>query len=155
MALSSESATESRSPTSVGMEDYLTAHQLAEKLQVSSDWIYDLASSGAMPSYRIGTIRRFHISEIEEWLQRHREPRRLACTPVLTSAGMEDFLTAHQLAEKLQVSPDWIYDLASRGCMPSYRIGTIRRFRISEIKEWLQGHREPRSPGRTPVLHTA
>jgi excisionase family DNA binding protein len=59
------------------MENLLTARQLAEKLQVSADWIYDQAASGGMPSYRIGTIRRFRLSEIEDWLQRHREPRSL------------------------------------------------------------------------------
>jgi excisionase family DNA binding protein len=66
--------------------------------------------------------------------------------------GMEVFLTAHQLAETLQVSPDWIYDQASSGGMPSYRIGTIRRFRVSEIEAWLQRYREPHSLGRTPAL---
>jgi excisionase family DNA binding protein len=60
------------------VESFLTANQLAEKLQVSADWIYDQASNGGMPSYRIGSIRRFRISEIEEWLQRHREPRTVA-----------------------------------------------------------------------------
>jgi excisionase family DNA binding protein len=60
------------------MEDLLTAHQLAEKFQVSCDWIYEQASHGGMPSYRIGTIRRFRTSEIEDWLQRHREPHSLA-----------------------------------------------------------------------------
>jgi excisionase family DNA binding protein len=68
---------------------------------------------------------------------------------------MENLLTAHQLAEKLQVSADWIYDQASGGGMPSYRIGTIRRFRISEIEEWLQRHREPRSLGRVHALPTS
>jgi excisionase family DNA binding protein len=60
------------------VESFLTAHELAQKLQVSADWIYDQASTGDMPSYRIGTLRRFRISEIEEWLQRHREPRSVA-----------------------------------------------------------------------------
>lgn len=60
------------------VESFLTAHQLAKKLQVSPDWIYDQASSGGMPSYRIGTIRRFRISEVEDWLQRHRQPRTVA-----------------------------------------------------------------------------
>jgi excisionase family DNA binding protein len=60
------------------VESFLTAHQLAAKLQVSADWIYDQASTGGMPSYRIGTIRRFRISEIEEWLRRHREPHSVA-----------------------------------------------------------------------------
>jgi excisionase family DNA binding protein len=55
-------------------ESFLTAHQLAEKLQVSADWVYEQASSGGMPSYRIGTLRRFRISEIENWLQRYHEP---------------------------------------------------------------------------------
>jgi excisionase family DNA binding protein len=60
------------------VESFLTAHQLAEKLQVSADWVYEQASTGGMPSYRIGTLRRFRISEIEEWLLRHREPRSVA-----------------------------------------------------------------------------
>jgi excisionase family DNA binding protein len=68
---------------------------------------------------------------------------------------MEHFLTAHQLAEKLQVSADWIYDQASSGGMPSYRIGTIRRFRVSEIEDWLRQHREPRSLGHTPALRAS
>jgi excisionase family DNA binding protein len=68
---------------------------------------------------------------------------------------MEDFLTAHQLAEKLQVSPDWIYDQASSGGMPSYRIGTIRRFRVSEIEDWLRRYREPHSLGSAPALRAS
>lgn len=64
--------------TADSIENFLTAHQLAEKLQVSADWIYEQASCGGMPSYRIGTIRRFRVSEIEDWLQRHREPRTFA-----------------------------------------------------------------------------
>lgn len=66
--------------------------------------------------------------------------------------AVESFLTARQLAEKLQVSADWIYDQASSGSMPSYRIGSIRRFRISEIEDWLQGHREPRGVGGLRAL---
>ncbi len=73
-------------PTAGGMENFLTAHQLAEKLQVSADWIYDQASSGGMPSYRIGTIRRFRSSEIEDWLQRHRDPRSLGGVPALRTS---------------------------------------------------------------------
>jgi excisionase family DNA binding protein len=72
-----------------------------------------------------------------------------------TAAAMENLLTAHQLAEKLQVSADWIYDQASSGGMPSYRLGTIRRFRMSEIEDWLQRHREPRSPARVHALPTS
>jgi len=61
--------------SAVAIENFLTAHQLADTLQVSSDWIYEQAAYGGMPSYRLGTLRRFRISEIEDWLQRHREPR--------------------------------------------------------------------------------
>jgi excisionase family DNA binding protein len=71
-----------------------------------------------------------------------------------TAAAMETFLTAHQLADKLQVSTDWIYEQASGGGMPSYRIGTIRRFRISEIEDWLQRHRQPRTVAQVHTLPT-
>lgn len=60
------------------IESFVTAHQLADRLQVSSDWIYEQAACGGMPSYRLGTLRRFRVSEIEDWLQRHREPHTVA-----------------------------------------------------------------------------
>ncbi len=60
--------------TAAAIESFLTAHQLADRLQVSSDWIYEQAACGGMPSYRLGTLRRFRVSEIEDWLQRRREP---------------------------------------------------------------------------------
>jgi excisionase family DNA binding protein len=61
-------------------------HVLADKFQVSADWVYEQASCGGMPSYRIGTIRRFRVSEIEDWLQRHREPHPSATAPALRAS---------------------------------------------------------------------
>jgi excisionase family DNA binding protein len=55
------------------IEAFLTARELAELLGVDQDWVYARAASGELPSYRLGTIRRFRESEVEEWLQSHRE----------------------------------------------------------------------------------
>ena len=39
-------------------------------LQVHENYIYDLANHGELPSYKIGGMRRFRLSEIEDWLDR-------------------------------------------------------------------------------------
>jgi excisionase family DNA binding protein len=46
----------------------LTAKQLAERLGVHTNYIYGLATSKRLPSYRIGGNRRFRCSEVETWL---------------------------------------------------------------------------------------
>jgi excisionase family DNA binding protein len=49
----------------------------------------------------------------------------------------ERCLTARQLANILNVHENYIYELAARGLIPSYKIGGNRRFRWSEIETWL------------------
>lgn len=56
---------------------------------------------------------------------------------------MESMLTARQVAELLGVHENWVYDLAVRGELPSYKIGGTRRFIRDEIFGWIGEHREP------------
>lgn len=36
-------------------------------------WIYDHAKNGDFPSYKVGHYRRFLLSEVDEYMRRHRE----------------------------------------------------------------------------------
>ena len=46
---------------------------------------------------------------------------------------MDSMLTARQVAELLGVHENWVYDLAARGELPSYKIGGTRRFVREEV----------------------
>lgn len=53
-------------------ERLLTAKELADKLGVHSNYVYALATSGQLPSFRIGGNRRFSWSEVNAWLKEQR-----------------------------------------------------------------------------------
>jgi len=59
-------------------------------------------------------------------------------------AGLPPFCTAEQLAERLQVSTDYLYRLAQRaergeaGGLHTLRMGRKRMFVRSAVAEWLQ-----------------
>jgi excisionase family DNA binding protein len=50
----------------------------------------------------------------------------------------ERLLTATEVAEFLSVHPNYVYDAAKNGEIPSYKFGGNRRFRWSEVESWLQ-----------------
>jgi excisionase family DNA binding protein len=49
------------------MEPWISVDELALILCVSTDWIYENAASGELPSYKFGGHRRFRVSEVEDW----------------------------------------------------------------------------------------
>lgn len=52
--------------------------------------------------------------------------------------AFEECLSLAELAERLHVSPQAIYDLRSQGRGPKgFRVGRRLRFRISEVEAWL------------------
>lgn len=53
-------------------ERLLNAKELAERLGVHPNYVYGLATSGQVPSYRIGGNRRFRWSEVLTWIQNQR-----------------------------------------------------------------------------------
>jgi excisionase family DNA binding protein len=57
----------SRSPS---IEPWISVDDLARILGVSTDWVYERAASGELPSYKFGGHRRFRLSEVEEWASR-------------------------------------------------------------------------------------
>jgi excisionase family DNA binding protein len=57
----------SREDSPLTFEPWIGVHDLAHVLGVSTDWVYERAASGELPSYKFGGHRRFRISEVEEW----------------------------------------------------------------------------------------
>jgi excisionase family DNA binding protein len=51
---------------------------------------------------------------------------------------MDNILTVNDVAKKLQMSPSTIYKMAEQGKIPSFKIGTCRRFFEEEIIKFLQ-----------------
>jgi excisionase family DNA binding protein len=52
------------------IEPWVGVDDLAHALGVSTDWVYEKAVAGDLPSYKFGGHRRFRISEIENWASR-------------------------------------------------------------------------------------
>jgi excisionase family DNA binding protein len=51
----------------LSIEPWISADDLALALDVSTDWVYEKAASGELPSYKFGGHRRFRVSEVEDW----------------------------------------------------------------------------------------
>jgi excisionase family DNA binding protein len=58
------------------VEPWIAAGALGELLGVSTDWVYENAASGELPSYVFGGHRRFRLSEVETWASEHMHGRR-------------------------------------------------------------------------------
>jgi excisionase family DNA binding protein len=55
----------------VTIEPWIGVDDLALTLGVSTDWVYEKAASGELPSYKFGGHRRFRVSEVEDWACHH------------------------------------------------------------------------------------
>lgn len=66
---------------------------------------------------------------------------------------MDRLLTAEEIAERLGVTPQWVWAQARAGAIPHVRLGRYRRFRESAVEEWLCDLEAQSSPGRTPSRH--
>jgi excisionase family DNA binding protein len=49
------------------IEPWIGVDDLALALGVSTDWVYEKAAAGELPSYKFCGHRRFRISEVEGW----------------------------------------------------------------------------------------
>lgn len=56
---------------------YLTAAQVARKLNLSNHYVYRLAREKRIPSVRIGRYVRFSKTALKKWLERKRRCNRL------------------------------------------------------------------------------
>jgi excisionase family DNA binding protein len=51
------------------------------------------------------------------------------------------FLTIGEVAEKMKVSPSWIYKKCKAGVMPHVRIGGMLRFVGRDVESWISAHK--------------
>lgn len=65
---------------------------------------------------------------------------------------MDRLLTAEEIADRLGVTPQWVWAQARAGRMPHVRLGRYRRFRESAVEAWLE---ELEVGTRTRVHHVA
>jgi len=49
----------------------------------------------------------------------------------------EPLITEKDVAAMLSMSVPWVKEMAREGVLPSYKLGKFRRFRASEIEQWL------------------
>jgi len=51
---------------------FLTINEVAEKMKVSSSWVYKKCKAGIMPHVRIGGMLRFVEKDVESWIAAHK-----------------------------------------------------------------------------------
>jgi excisionase family DNA binding protein len=54
------------------MNALMTLDEVAAYLRLSKDTVYRMAQSGKMPASKVGTQWRFRQSDVEEWLEQHK-----------------------------------------------------------------------------------
>ena len=63
---------------------------------------------------------------------------------------IDDILTIEEVAKYLRVSERTVYDWAQKGEIPSGKIGTVWRFKKSEIEKWVNDRLSSSSKPSTP-----
>ena len=71
--------------------------------------------------------------------------------PRATDGSRDALLTASQLAKRLAVSRNWVYQAVADDLLPHRRLGEDGpiRFVAAEIDEWLDAQRRGWMPGRS------
>src|SRR2546426_4650786 len=68
-----------------------------------------------------------------------------------SDGGLDPLVTVEEAAAFLGVQPGTVYLWAETGRIPSYKVGTLRRFRLSELEAHLlanrHGSQEPSAEG--------
>ena len=54
------------------MEELLTIDELAKYLKISKHTIYKMLEKGEIPAFKIANQWRFKRSDIDEWIEKHR-----------------------------------------------------------------------------------
>jgi excisionase family DNA binding protein len=49
--------------------EYIDIRELSTWLKIKLPTAYKMAESGQIPSYKLGKLRRFKVSEIQEWME--------------------------------------------------------------------------------------
>jgi excisionase family DNA binding protein len=54
------------------LESLIDIKELEKRTQLPRSWLYNQAARGYLPHYKCGKYLRFKISEVDEWLEKHR-----------------------------------------------------------------------------------
>jgi excisionase family DNA binding protein len=54
----------------------------------------------------------------------------------------EQFVSIQEAARFLGVPKSYVYEKVRLGRLPSYKLGGLRRFRLSELAAWMEARRE-------------
>ena len=54
---------------------------------------------------------------------------------------MKEWITIEEVGKYLGVSKDWVYKMAQKGKIPTYKIGGLWRFNKEEIDKWMEGNK--------------
>ena len=54
---------------------------------------------------------------------------------------MEAYIGIEQASQFLGVKRSWLYEQCRLNRVPSYKMGQLRRFKLSELEEWAKGQR--------------
>lgn len=54
-------------------------------------------------------------------------------------------LNAQQLADKLGVTPDWVYEQARYHGLPKFKRGNVLRFDLEEVRKWFRNGDEEKA----------
>ncbi len=61
--------------------------------------------------------------------------------------GAEPFVGIEEASRFLGVKISWLYEAVRLNRVPSYKIGSFRRFRLSELEAWARGQRNAAGEG--------
>ena len=67
------------------------------------------------------------------------------------SESKDGYIGVPEAAEYLGVSADWVYEKAAAGELPSYKFGGHRKFKRSELDEYVAAHRSGPAGRPSPV----
>lgn len=60
---------------------------------------------------------------------------------------LKQYVGIEEAAAYLGVKKSWLYENVRLGRVPSYKVGSMRRFKLTELEEWLLGRREGPTQG--------
>lgn len=63
----------------------VTVTEAADALGLSRSKVYELLAGGELPSVRIGRTRRIALTDLEQFVERHRVPAAAGATPTTTT----------------------------------------------------------------------
>ena len=66
----------------------------------------------------------------------------------------EPFVGIEEAARFLNVKVSWLYEQVDLAKMPSYKVGAVRRFKLSELDAWATARRTGAGAGGDPLSDT-